>query len=154
MLFRSIRHIGIVTLDMKRSINFYKNILGLKIFERSTHNHFSLGKIMKLNNVNINIVRLRSKVNNATIELLDWKNPRSKLVNKKNVYSQGLTHVALTVNNLEKVYDKLVKNDVEILSKPFFGINKKLKYMFCKSPENIFIELVQDLKKNNNNFYN
>jgi hypothetical protein len=154
MLIKNIRHVGIVTLNMKQSINFYKNILGLRIFEKSTHSHFSLGKIMKLKNVRINIVRLKSKVNNTTIELLDWRNPKSKLVNKKNVYSQGLTHIALTVNNLEKVYDKLVKNNIEVLSKPFFGINKKLKYMFCKSPENIFVELVQDLQKNNNNFYN
>jgi len=154
MLIKNIRHVGVVTLDIKKSVNFYKNILGLKIFEKSTHNHVSLGKIMKLKNVCINIVRLKSKVNNITIELLDWKNPKSKSINKKNIYSQGLTHIALTVNDLQKVYEKLINNKIEVLSDPVFGSNKRTKYMFCKSPENVFIELVQDLKKNNNNFYN
>ena len=87
---------------------------------------------MKLKNVCINIVRLKCKVNNITIELLDWKNPKSKSINKKNIYSQGLTHIALTVNDLQKVYEKLINNKIEVLSDPVFGSNKRTKYMFCK----------------------
>ena len=80
------------------------------------------------------------------VELLSWKSPKTK---KKVACSKlnlvGLTHFALTVKDLDLLYNKLRKK-IRFLSKPKYSPDKKVKLVFCKSPEGVFIEMVQQLK--------
>jgi hypothetical protein len=57
----------------------------------------------------------------------------------------GLTHVALTVNNLDDLVDNLKSQNYEPLSEIKLSPNKKVKVVFVKGPEAIMLELVQEL---------
>ena len=148
MALKNIRHIGIVTNNIKKSLFFYQKIFKLKIFKSITEDHFSLAKVMGFDRVKIKTIKLKSKKNNTMVELLYWKIPKSnKKQNFKNLNDLGLTHFAITVNNLDKTYQLLKENNIKVLSKPHFGARKKVKYVFCKSPENVFIEIVEEIKQ-------
>ena len=67
------------------------------------------------------------------VELLYWKIPKSnKKQNFKNLNDVGLTHFAITVDNLDKTYQLPKENNIKVLPKPYFGARKKVKYVFCK----------------------
>ena len=57
----------------------------------------------------------------------------------------GLTHYAMTVKNIDKLYLKLKKERIGFLHKPILSKDKKVKLAFCKSPDNVLIEMVQVL---------
>lgn len=141
----NVRHVGIVTNDLKKSINFYSKILGFKIVRQMNETDPSLSNLMSLKKVKVKTVKMVSK-QNGMVELLSWKSPKTK---KKVACSKlnlvGLTHFALTVKNLDFLYNKL-KKKIKFLSKPKYSPDKKVKLVFCKSPEGVFIEMVQQLK--------
>ena len=141
----NVRHVGIVTADLKRSLNFYRKVLGFKIVKKMKETHPSLSNIMALKNTKVTTVKMKSK-DNGMIELLSWHSPKSKKkVNCNKLNEIGITHFALTVKNLDYLYKKLKKNKIEFLSEPTLSADKKVKLVFCKSPEGAFIEMVQHL---------
>ena len=97
----NVRHVGIVTNDLKKSINFYSKILGFKIVRQMNETDPSLSNLMSLKKVKVKTVKMISK-QNGMVELLSWKSPKTK---KKVACSKlnliGLTHFALTVKNLD-----------------------------------------------------
>ena len=79
------------------------------------------------------------------LELLSWHSPKSsRKVECGKLNFLGLTHFALTVKNVDYIYKKL-KKKIKFLSAPRFSPDKKVKLVFCKSPEGVFIEMVQQL---------
>lgn len=144
MEIRNFRHIGIVTENLNQSLNFYKKIFGLKVSKSLTESHPSLAKIMGLPRVKIKTVKLKDK-NSVILELLDWKYPKMKKDVIKKINSNGITHFAITVKNIDNLMIKLKKYKNSIISQPAISEDKKVKYVFCRSPEKIFIELVEIL---------
>ncbi len=51
----------------------------------------------------------------------------------------------MTVKNIDKLYIKLKSKGVNFLHKPLLSEDKKVKLAFCKSPDNVLIEMVQVL---------
>ena len=137
------RHTGIVTKNLKQSLFFYQRLLKLKVIKTTNENKKLMTKILKVKNCNLKTVKLGLK-NIIFLELLYFKNSTKKKTNIK-INTPGLTHISLSVKNIENIYKVLKLNKVVFLSKPQFSKDKKVKLVFCKSPENIFIELVQQL---------
>ena len=63
----------------------------------------------------------------------------------KAITEKGYTHIALTVENIDKLYDKMSSCDIEFTTKPLTSPDAKAKVTFCKDPDGNFIELVQEL---------
>jgi catechol 2,3-dioxygenase-like lactoylglutathione lyase family enzyme len=57
----------------------------------------------------------------------------------------GLTHIALTVDDLDELVDTLRKLDYQTISEIKTSPNKKVKVVFVRGPEGIMLELVQEL---------
>jgi hypothetical protein len=79
------------------------------------------------------------------IELLKFENHRVDDSWSGDLKTTGLTHVALTVNNLDDLVDNLKSQNYEPLSEIKLSPNKKVKVVFVKGPEAIMLELVQEL---------
>lgn len=143
MYIKSFRHTGIVTTNLKESLNFYIKILGLKKLKTCIENEKLMQKILSLKKCKLKTVKIGIK-NQIYLELLYFKNFNQKKRELK-IFYPGLTHISLTVINLKQIYDRLKKSKIKFLSKPSLSHDKKVKLVFCKSPENIFIELVEVL---------
>jgi catechol 2,3-dioxygenase-like lactoylglutathione lyase family enzyme len=141
----NVRHVGIVTQNLRQSILFYKKFLGFKIIKKMKETHPSLSYLMNLRKVRVTTVKMKL-VDKCMIELLYWHSPKSKKrVVCKNLNEFGLTHFAITVKNIDKIYKKL-KKKIKFFSEPKYSPDKKVKLVFCRSPEGVFIEMVQQLK--------
>ena len=140
----NVRHVGVVTKDLNKSLKFYRDVLGFKVVKKMRETDRSLSDLMGLKKVQVTTVKMRSK-ESGMLELLSWHSPKSsRKVECGKLNFLGLTHFALTVKNVDYIYKKL-KKKIKVLSAPRFSPDKKVKLVFCKSPEGVFIEMVQQL---------
>tara|TARA_Y100000591_G_C21815285_1_gene690351 strand:- start:465 stop:896 length:432 start_codon:yes stop_codon:yes gene_type:complete len=143
MNIKNYRHTGIVTTNLEESLNFYINLLGFKKLKTANEDEKLMKKILSLKKCKLKTVKIGLK-NKILIELLYFKNLNKKKRSIK-IFDPGLTHISLTVKNLEQIYKRLKTSKISFLSEPSLSHDKKVKLVFCKSPENIFIELVEVL---------
>ena len=134
------RHVGLVTPNIDRSLNFYLKILNFKLIKKKIENRKLIKKLLRVKDGNLTTYKigLNKKI---ILELLDFKIKRKNLNLKLN--DNGLTHISLTVKNIENLKRKLKKNKISFNSKILRSDDKKVKLVFCKTPENIYLELVQ-----------
>ena len=79
------------------------------------------------------------------IELLKFENYQVGNSWSGDLKTTGLTHIALTVDNLDELVEILRKLDYQTLSEIKTSPNKKVKVVFVRGPEGIMLELVQEL---------
>jgi catechol 2,3-dioxygenase-like lactoylglutathione lyase family enzyme len=145
-LIKETRHIGISVSDMEKSLKFYQNILGLKVFRVMDESGNYIDNMLSLKNVRVKTVKLSVNSGNTLIELLEFKSHVSK-PQTRHIYEIGASHVAFTVENLDVCYDYLSKNGVKFTAPPQFSPDGFAKVTFCYDPDNTPIELVEVLKK-------
>ena len=99
---------------------------------------------MLYKNVKLKTFKLRDK-NNNLLELLYFKNPpKTNLANIK-PYTNGFTHISVTVKNLNSIYRSLSKKNIKFNSKPEKSLDGNVLMTYCKTPEGAYLELVQEL---------
>ena len=143
MTIKNFRHSGIVTKDLNQSLFFYNKLLKLEIIKVTEEDTITMTNLLSIQNCKLKTIKLGLK-NKIFLELLHFDKIYQTSRNIK-LNSLGLTHISLTVKNLEQLYKKLKFNKINFLSKPKISSDGKVKLVFCKSPENIFIELVEIL---------
>ena len=87
-----------------------------------------------------------STSNNGLLELLFFHSeciPSPKLPNINQV---GLSHFALTVNDLDLIYKQLSEKGIRFLSSPQASPDGYAKVAFCRDPDGCLIELVELMK--------
>ena len=138
-----IRHTGIVTLDLKKSLKFWKDIFGFKIDKDLNEYGDTIDKVLGFKNIKVRTIKLKDK-NNSLIELLYFKNSPKLKINKMYPYSSGITHISITVKNIDRLYKNLNKK-IQFNSKPLFSEDGNVKMTYCRTPEGAFLELVEEL---------
>ena len=145
-MITSIRHTGIVTDNLKASLNFYQNVLGFKIKKRMIESGVTIDNVSSLKNVRVETVKLKLGNKTDMIELLYYHSHRRKFLDKNYKISRvGISHFAVTLKNIDRFYDSL-KNKIKFTSKPRYSIDGNVKMTFCRAPEGTLIELVHELK--------
>jgi hypothetical protein len=79
------------------------------------------------------------------IELLKFDNYQVDNSWSGDLKTTGLTHIALNVDNLEKLVGNLNKLRYQTLSGIKTSPNRKVKVVFVKGPEALMLELVETL---------
>ena len=138
-----IRHTGIVTKDIKKSLYFWNKIFKFKINKDLNEKGKTLDKVLKHRNVKVRTLKLKDDFGNL-IELLYFKSPKAIDKNKYFTNSKGITHLSVTVKNINYIYKKYKK--IKFNSKPLLSEDKKVLMTYCRTPEGCFLELVQELK--------
>ena len=137
------RHFGIVVRNLKTSIAFYED-LGLKITKQMDESGEHIDKMLSLTDVNVTTVKMSAPETDTLIELLHYKNPIPKKIERK-INDLGPSHLAFTVKNLSENYKKLSQKGIEFFSEPQLSPDKTVLVVFCNDPNGIPIELVEQL---------
>lgn len=142
-MIKEMRHVGIVVKDFEESLRFY-NLLGFKVYKQKQVKESSsyIDKISAGKNIELHTLKLMAP-NNSKIELLDYG--KDKIEEKRTLFGIGISHIAFTVENVEDVYNKLKAEGINFNSSPQISPDSYAKVVFCKSPEGIFVELVEVL---------
>ena len=138
------RHTGIICKDLKKSLRFYKDYLGLKVIQEMNDDSEYINKITQLKNAKVRFIKLKMK-DNTVLELLSYLTHPTKEI-KKPIHNIGLLHLALRVKNIDKTYKYLKSKKIKFLSKPILSSEKIAKVCFCLDPDNVRVELVEMLK--------
>ena len=67
----NVRHVGVVTKDLNKSLKFYRDVLGFKVVKKMRETDRSLSDLMGLKKVQVTTVKMRSK-ESGMLELLSW----------------------------------------------------------------------------------
>jgi hypothetical protein len=135
------RHTGVVAKNIKKSLFFYKNLLNLKLIKKTIENKKIIQKLLNIKISKLTTYKLGYNNSKIIIEILHFNktNKNEKIF----LNTEGITHISLTVKNLNAIYNKLIKNKVKFISEPILSENKKFKLCFCRTPEGCYLELVQ-----------
>ena len=139
-----IRHTGIVTKNLRQSLDFWVNALGFKLKKTLNEKGELIVKIVGYKNARVKTLKLADSYGSLIEILYFFNSPKSKKISIK-PYTNGYTHISLTVKNIEFIYKILRKKRIIFNSLPEESADGKVLMTYCKTPEGAFLELVQEL---------
>ena len=129
-----IRHTGIVTKNLKKSLLFWNKYLGFKILKEANEKGNLIDKIMQYKKVKVKTIKLLDK-NGGLIEILYFKNSPKIKNNEIKPYSNGITHISITVKDIYKIYNVSIRkaHTFHFFSKYVSADYSKYKYATFKT---------------------
>ena len=135
---------GIVFNNLDKTRDFWINTLGFKLHIEAKEESPYIDELLAIKDPSLTTVKLID-AKGFIIELLKFENYKVENSWSGDLKTTGLTHIALTVHNLDGLVDTLRKLDYQTISDIKTSTNKKVKVVFLRGPEGIMLELVQEL---------
>ena len=101
---------------MENSLKFYRDQLGLKIIKDMDEQGNYLDNMLSLNDVRVRTVKLSANENTTLVELLEFESHNDNKI--RNFYTIGASHVAFTVDDIEKLYVDLSEKILNLMPLP------------------------------------
>src|SRR5438874_13032313 len=139
-------HTGITVSNLERSLKFWQNVLGFEFSHRAHQTSEMASEITGVPSAEIKLAVVKSPGGHK-IELLEYLAPADR---KKNVDLRpcdvGHVHVALTVENLDAILEKIAASGWQAAGKPqtlTAGPNKGKRVIYVRDPDGATIELME-----------
>jgi catechol 2,3-dioxygenase-like lactoylglutathione lyase family enzyme len=142
----ALAHTGLTVADIDRSIGFYRDQLGFEVVMQQEKQGGYLGAIVGYPEAHVRMAHLALPGSAHRIELFEYLEPRSapRTTEPRDV---GVTHVCLTVTDLQGLYDRLRESAAcSFLSPPVevdTGANRGGSALYLRDPDGILVELFQ-----------
>ena len=137
----SIRHVGIVVSDMEASLCFYCDFLGLQYTNVVAESGPFLDRILGMDMAKIRTAKLVGSDGPTLLELLAFDQPET--TKSTPLTAIGPTHVALSVSDLDQIYQRMIKAGVVFNAPPALSADASVRVAFCRDPDGSFVELVE-----------
>ena len=131
--------------DLDKTRDFWINLLGFKLHIEAKEESPYIDELLAIKEPMLTTVKLIDS-KGFIIELLKFENYQVENSWAGDLKTTGLTHIALTVDNLDELVNALKNQDYHPFSDIKISPNKKVKVVFVKGPEAIMLELVQELR--------
>ena len=133
-MINKIEHIGIAITDLKKSEDLFEKLLGKKPYKKEEV-------------ASEGVVTSFFKIGNQKIELLKGNNsesPIQKFIEKR---KEGVHHIALHVDSIQKEVERLENLGFEFISTiPKKGAdNKMIVFLHPKTTNGVLVELCEDI---------
>ena len=138
------RHVGIVVNDLEKSIHFWQELIGFNIVSDNIEPSPYIEELLSLNATNLRTVKF-SDNKGFIVELLKFDSTNKESDWQGDLSTTGLTHIALTVESVEQLVNKLNEFSYTSLSKIMKSPNGQVKVVFINGPENLKLEMVEVL---------
>ena len=139
-----IRHAGMVTKNINESMFFWNKLLGFKVKKILNEQGELLDKVLGYKGVKVKTIKL-ADYNGNLIEILYFQNLPKENNYRIKPYTKGMTHISVTVKNINKIFLKLVKKKIKFNAEPQKSEDGKVLMTYCRTPEGAFLELVEEL---------
>lgn len=130
--------------DLEKTKDFWINTLGFKLHIEAKEESPYIDELLAIKDPSLTTVKIVDS-NGFIIELLKFENYQVENSWSGDLKTTGVTHIALTVDNLDQLLESLGKQNYQTLSEIKISPNKKVKVVFVKGPEAIMLELVEEL---------
>lgn len=146
-----IYHVGLTVSDLDKSIAFYRDILGLKFQGEILMVGEATDKIFCKENCKARVAYLNASENIQAppVELIQFIDNEIRKI-EPDLFATSISELCFYTNDIDLVYEDLIKNNVECLSQPQYfdfssdGFGKSRAFYF-KDPDGIVLEMMQPL---------
>ncbi len=150
-MIKQVIHIGVTVTDMDRSIDFYKNTLGLTFEGEMIMEGKETDKLFGREDCKVRVAYLNGseELYAPPVELLQFLSDDAE-TDKSDLHKTSISEICFHVDDIEKIYKKLKEKNVEFISKPqYFDFTDqgfgKSKAVYFKDPDGIILELTEPI---------
>lgn len=143
-----LRHVGIASYEIEKSVFFWSRVLGLEVFWDKIEPRPYIDTLLGFEVGELRTVKLRSDKNSLIVELLSFEHyeTSSRLGIAEKLTAEGITHLAFSVDNLESTLELLGELGYSPVHEPVSPPDGSVAVVYVRGPDNVFLELVQDLR--------
>ena len=141
----SLRHVGIVVTDMDKSLKLYRDIFNLEVIWDRVESGQFIDNLLQMFDTKVHTVKLRD-CNGGVIELLQYLSHPRDINYNDDVARIGCSHIAITVDNVDDMYEKLTSEGLEFNYKPQVSVDGNAHVTFCRDYDQVLIEIVEEVK--------
>jgi catechol 2,3-dioxygenase-like lactoylglutathione lyase family enzyme len=143
---RGVHHTGIIVSDLKRSVDWYREVLGLELLTEPSPiaDDPALGRGLGVPGAALRFATFA--VGDDVVELLEYSAPGSPIDAPMPQNALGSHHVALRVDDIRATYEDLVAKGVHFFSSPNAideGVLAGWRWAYFTDPDGITLELVE-----------
>ena len=130
--------------DLEKNRDFWINTMSFKLHIEALEESPYIDELLAMKDPALKTVKLIDS-KGFIIELLKFENYQVGNSWSGDLKTTGLTHIALTLDNLDELVKVLIKDDYQTLSDIKVSPNGRVKVVFVKGPEGLMLELVEEL---------
>lgn len=137
-------HTGITVSNLERSLTFWRDVLGFELSHRAHQTGDLAAEITGVPGAEILIAVLKAP--GHKIELLEYRGPADRTHLRPRPCDVGSVHIALTVDDLEAVLEKIASSGWTTAGKPqtlTAGPNAGKRVIYVRDPDGTTIEFMQ-----------
>ena len=143
-MIRSVRHTGIVVRDLEKSTEFYCALGFVKDNQAIEEGNF-IDTVVGLQNTKLEWVKLKAP-DGYLLELLQYhSHPESTEITQQKSNKLGCSHMAFSVDNIDRICEKIEQLGGLIVNPPALTNDKKIKVAYCHDLEGVLMEIVEVL---------
>tara|TARA_R100000152_G_C6748649_1_gene172272 strand:+ start:847 stop:1278 length:432 start_codon:yes stop_codon:yes gene_type:complete len=140
----NLRHVGLAVTDMDRALQLYQEIFDLEVTWDQIESGKFIDRLSDIEDVRVRTVKLKDQ-KGGMIELLQYLSHPHK-INNDPINRIGCSHIAITVDNIDIMYKKLLDFGLKFNYEPQLSVDGNAKVAFCRDAEGILIEVVEQVK--------
>ena len=145
MKVESLYHVGFTVSDIERSIEFYRDVLGMSLYRRQQGTAEYLSRVTGFPGVRLEIALLKSADGGALLELLQYiTHPAPPTDRETNRPGNG--HVCFKVSDIQAACEELRRRGVRLISDPVkitAGVHEGAYAVYLRDPDGFTVELYQ-----------
>lgn len=145
-MVNAVQHTGLTVTDLERSLEFYRDRLGLEVFARGERHGGYFAAIVGYPDTHVRVALVRPPGSAHHLELFQYLSPEPRAVELE-PRLVGATHVCLLVDDLPAEYARLRAEGVDTFtSEPVeidSGLNAGGLGLYLRDPDGIVVELFQ-----------
>lgn len=141
-MITAIRHVGLVVADLEKSLKFWCDTMGFVVSCQMEESGPHIDAMMGLKDVRVTTAKLSAPDGNL-LELLFFHSHTDEPHWVGKPYSTGLTHLAMTVQDLDETCRRLKQAGVTFPAEPQRSPDGVAKVIYAKGPEGVLLELVE-----------
>jgi len=139
---RGFNHVGISVADLQRSIEFYRDLLGMAVVIEAPFDGPRYDAVLGLSGARGRFAILEQAGTSFHVELFEFHHPKAKPMDlNRPVCDRGITHFCLTVSNIYAEYERLSAAGVRFHCPP--SAFEKTIATYARDPDGNVFELFE-----------
>ena len=138
-------HVGFTVSDLDRSLAFYRDVLEMKVLWQRVYEEEYVRTLVGYPTLRLRCAYLQIPGSTVSVELLEYQNvPREHTELRR--ADPGNAHLALSVNDMDRVCRRLKQAGVKFVSEPVVstaGHYQGTKTVYVCDPDGISVQLLE-----------
>lgn len=141
------RHTGIVVKNLQKSLQFYRDLLGLSVWKQEVETGEYIDNVVGVSCVTIEWAKLRVG-EDMLLELLEYRSHADEQFHgvRSQAYRVNTAHIAFTIDDCDKAYKTLTQQGYHCNAVPQRSPDGRVNVMYCYDPDGFTLELVEEVQ--------